>query len=113
VLLDAPCTALGIRPRLQQTLTLQELLEAAAYQRQLLAAAVRLLQPGGYLVYSTCSISPGEREGELIRGGRSNSCRGSWLPGRWQHTMPLLAAAVRLLQLGRYPCVFNMQHWPW
>jgi 16S rRNA C967 or C1407 C5-methylase (RsmB/RsmF family) len=74
VLLDAPCTALGIRPRLQQTLTLKELLETAAYQRQLLAAAVRLVQPGGYLVYSTCSISPGE-SGNFMWGGRSYSYR--------------------------------------
>jgi hypothetical protein len=59
VLLDAPCTALGLKPKLAQPLSLLELLEAAAYQRQLLAAAVRLVKPGGYLVYSTCSISPG------------------------------------------------------
>jgi hypothetical protein len=59
VLLDAPCTALGLRPKLQQPLTLTQLLEAAAYQRQLLAAAVHLVRPGGYLVFSTCSISPG------------------------------------------------------
>jgi 16S rRNA C967 or C1407 C5-methylase (RsmB/RsmF family) len=63
VLLDAPCTALGLRPKLQQPLTLKELLETAAYQRQLLAAAVRLVQPGGFLVYSTCSVSPGELSG--------------------------------------------------
>jgi len=66
VLLDAPCTALGVRPRLQQPLNLQQLLEAAAYQQKLLAAAVRLVAPGGYLVYSTCSISPGEAEANAI-----------------------------------------------
>lgn len=60
MLLDAPCTALGLRPKLQQSLSLPQLLEAAAYQRQLLAAAVRLVEPGGYLVYSTCSVGPGE-----------------------------------------------------
>jgi hypothetical protein len=66
VLLDAPCTALGLRPRLQQALTLPQLLEAAAYQRKLLAAAVQLVRKGGSLVYSTCSISPGVLS--LLRG---------------------------------------------
>ena len=59
ILLDAPCSALGLRPRLQQTADLPSLLRAAEYQRQMLDAAVALLQPGGSLVYSTCTINPG------------------------------------------------------
>ncbi|WIA32337.1 hypothetical protein OEZ86_003175 [Tetradesmus obliquus] len=53
VLLDAPCTALGLRPRLLQQQQLSLLLETAAYQ---------LVKPGGVLVYSTCTISPAENE---------------------------------------------------
>jgi hypothetical protein len=34
---------------------------ACALQRALLAAAVQLVKPGGVLVYSTCTISPGTR----------------------------------------------------
>lgn len=78
MLLDAPCTALGLRPKLQQPLSLPDLLDAAVYQRQLLAAAVQLVQPGGFLVYSTCSISPGEswrRQGGWKAGGKG----GCWL----------------------------------
>jgi len=43
-----------------QRRTLHALLETALYQRQLLATAVQLLKPGGFLVFSTCTINPGE-----------------------------------------------------
>lgn len=59
VLLDAPCTALGLRPRLRHAQTLKELTTTANYQRNLLDAAVELVKPGGTLVYSTCTINPG------------------------------------------------------
>ena len=59
ILLDAPCTALGIRPRLLLPHDLELLLQTAEYQRKLLDVAVQLLKPGGVLVYSTCSINPG------------------------------------------------------
>ena len=36
------------------------LLQTARYQRKLMRVAVELLKPGGTMVYSTCSISPGE-----------------------------------------------------
>lgn len=62
VLLDAPCTALGLRPRLSIPHTLQELRSTASYQRRLLDAAVRLVKPGGCIVFSTCTINPGENE---------------------------------------------------
>mmetsp|Transcript_26195 Transcript_26195/g.62302 ORF Transcript_26195/g.62302 Transcript_26195/m.62302 type:complete len:414 (-) Transcript_26195:294-1535(-) len=65
ILLDAPCSGLGLRPRLAQTATLRDLEGAAAYQRRLLEAAVALLRPGGFLVYSTCSIWPGENEANV------------------------------------------------
>jgi len=65
VLLDAPCSATGIRPRLAQPHTLASLRRAAQYQRQLLRQAVRLLAPGGALVFSTCSISRLEKEANV------------------------------------------------
>lgn len=34
-------------------------MQTAMYQRKLLQVAVQLLRPGGYLVYSTCTINPG------------------------------------------------------
>ncbi|KAJ9529865.1 hypothetical protein QJQ45_022265, partial [Haematococcus lacustris] len=62
VLLDAPCSALGLRPRLHQGATLQYLRQCGVYTRKLLDTAVLLLRPGGRLVFSTCTISPWENE---------------------------------------------------
>ena len=59
VLCDAPCTALGLRPRLVHRQTLRDLQQTAVYQRRLLSVAAALLRPGGHLVFSTCSINPG------------------------------------------------------
>ncbi|KAL3698749.1 hypothetical protein R1sor_012825 [Riccia sorocarpa] len=63
VLLDAPCSALGLRPRLfAGEETLESLRQHSCYQRKLFGQAVRLVRPGGVLVYSTCTINPGENE---------------------------------------------------
>ena len=62
ILCDAPCTALGLKPRLSQPVTAKELVATASYQRALLHTAVALLRPGGALVFSTCTISPLENE---------------------------------------------------
>jgi 16S rRNA C967 or C1407 C5-methylase (RsmB/RsmF family) len=59
ILLDAPCSALGLRPRLLVDWSLPALQKLAAYQRALLHSAVHCLKPGGHLVYCTCSINPG------------------------------------------------------
>lgn len=65
ILLDAPCTGLGLRPRLSQDQSLADLEGAAAYQRKLIDTAVELLRCGGQMVYSTCSINPSENEGNV------------------------------------------------
>ena len=58
VILDAPCSGLGQRPCLSSKLTLEEIVEYGLNQRTLFAAAMRVLRPGGVLVYSTCTINP-------------------------------------------------------
>ncbi|KAI8106699.1 hypothetical protein M9434_001353 [Picochlorum sp. BPE23] len=62
VLLDGPCTALGLRPRLLLQTTIEDLKKTASYQRILIHNAVKLVKQGGYLVYSTCTINPLENE---------------------------------------------------
>ncbi|XP_050135294.1 rRNA (cytosine-C(5))-methyltransferase NOP2C isoform X3 [Malus sylvestris] len=63
VLLDAPCSALGLRPRLfAGEETIESMRKHATYQRRMLDQAVQLVRPGGVLVYSTCTINPGENE---------------------------------------------------
>ena len=62
ILLDAPCSALGQRPQLTNNMKLKELLSFPKLQKKLFDVAVKLLKPGGHLVYSTCSITRGENE---------------------------------------------------
>ncbi|CAH9116236.1 unnamed protein product [Cuscuta europaea] len=63
VLLDAPCSALGLRPRLfTGEETIESLRKHAKYQKRMFDQAVQLVRPGGVLVYSTCTINPGENE---------------------------------------------------
>lgn len=62
VLLDGPCSALGLRPRLTQRFTLSELEGIQAMQETLMFTAAALLKPGGTMVYSTCTFNPLENE---------------------------------------------------
>lgn len=62
ILLDAPCSGLGNRPLLECQASEQDILSYPVLQKKLLEAAVKLLKPGGTLVYSTCSISHLENE---------------------------------------------------
>lgn len=65
ILLDAPCTALGIRPKLWETRTPKEIEATARYQRAFIWAAIKSLRKGGTLVYSTCTISYEENEANV------------------------------------------------
>ncbi|ONK69374.1 uncharacterized protein A4U43_C05F22190 [Asparagus officinalis] len=65
VLLDAPCSGLGVlskRADLRWNRKLEDLEQLKLLQDELLDAASRLVKPGGVLVYSTCSIDPEENE---------------------------------------------------
>lgn len=65
VLVDAPCSGLGTlrrNPDLKWRQTPQSVAELTAKQAAILAAAAKLLKPGGRLVYATCSLLPEENE---------------------------------------------------
>ncbi|EKX50189.1 hypothetical protein GUITHDRAFT_104001 [Guillardia theta CCMP2712] len=62
IILDPPCTALGLRPRLAVDIPPIEMERTPAYQRRMMHVAVGLLKTGGRLVYSTCTINPEENE---------------------------------------------------
>ena len=59
VLVDAPCSGFGTlrrNPDLKWRLAADAIAELVQKQRQILAAAARLIKPGGRLLYATCSI---------------------------------------------------------
>ena len=65
VLVDAPCTGLGTlrrNPDLKWRQTETGLAELNVKQTSILAAAARMVKPGGRLVYGTCSILREENE---------------------------------------------------
>ena len=65
VLVDAPCSGFGTlrrNPELKWRYGEAAVAELAAKQGRLLAAASRLVKPGGRLVYATCSLLADENE---------------------------------------------------
>jgi len=67
ILLDPPCSALGLRPKLQVEIkSADELQKHAEYQKQFVKCAVPLLKSGGIMTYSTCTINASENE-KIVR----------------------------------------------
>jgi 16S rRNA (cytosine967-C5)-methyltransferase len=63
VLVDAPCSGLGVlrrRPDARWRVTAADVDELAALQRQLLTAAAGVVRPGGRLVYAVCTLTAAE-----------------------------------------------------
>jgi 16S rRNA (cytosine967-C5)-methyltransferase len=63
VLLDAPCSGLGVlrrRPDARWRLREEDVDDLAQLQRAMLAAAARTLKPGGRLVFSVCTLTTPE-----------------------------------------------------
>ncbi|HML91557.1 16S rRNA (cytosine(967)-C(5))-methyltransferase RsmB [Methyloceanibacter sp.] len=68
ILLDAPCSATGTIRRHPDVAYLKsdaDIAELTGLQARLLDNAVRMLKPGGTLVYSTCSLEPEEGEAQI------------------------------------------------
>jgi 16S rRNA (cytosine967-C5)-methyltransferase len=69
VLVDAPCSGLGVlRRRLEARWQVRpdNIPNQAARQKRILEASARYLKPGGILVYATCTVEEQENE-EVIR----------------------------------------------
>ncbi|HUG62088.1 MAG TPA: RsmB/NOP family class I SAM-dependent RNA methyltransferase [Methylomirabilota bacterium] len=70
ILLDAPCTATGtLRRHPDGVLSKKpsDVASLAALQRKLLDQAIRMVKPGGLLVYSVCSLEPEEGPDQIRR----------------------------------------------
>lgn len=68
VLLDAPCSGLGVlrrRPDARWRRGPEQFAELTELQSELLLACAAAVKPGGVLVYSTCTIEPEENEEQI------------------------------------------------
>lgn len=104
ILVDAPCSGEGMfrkDPDAARVWNPAKPIECARMQREILTQAVRMLRPGGLLLYSTCTFSPEEDEqmaGWLLANhpelsleeipwyegfdrGRPKLCLPPWIPG--------------------------------
>ncbi|MGC8678756.1 MAG: PUA domain-containing protein [Fervidicoccaceae archaeon] len=65
-ILDPPCSGFGNRPRLSLSDIDDDVMKnLVSLQKQLLKEAVKITKPGGYISYSTCSITYEENEGQV------------------------------------------------
>ncbi|MHA1747194.1 MAG: hypothetical protein DRO88_09415 [Promethearchaeia archaeon] len=62
IFFDPPCSALGPRPKLYISKNKTELEDFARNQRRLLKLVDKLIHPGGYLMYNTCTFAIQENE---------------------------------------------------
>jgi 16S rRNA (cytosine967-C5)-methyltransferase len=65
ILCDVPCSGTGTlagNPEIRHRLKVEELVRQAERQTTILKGALKRLEPGGRLVYSTCSLEPEECE---------------------------------------------------
>jgi len=65
VMLDAPCSSLGViqrHPEIRWRITDESFASIQILQKQLLSAAVEVIRPGGYLLYSVCTFTDEETE---------------------------------------------------
>jgi 16S rRNA (cytosine967-C5)-methyltransferase len=68
LLLDAPCSGLGVLKRNPDTkwkLSLDAIENVKMTQQKILAEYSSMLKPGGLMVYATCSILPSENERQV------------------------------------------------
>lgn len=82
ILVDAPCTGLGTlrrRPEIRYRLRPGDPARMAIIQRHMLEEALRMVKPGGTLVYSVCTVTPEETTGVV---GGFDAAPPDGLPGR-------------------------------
>jgi len=69
VIIDVPCSGWGVfqkKPELRWQVR-QDIAELIKLQEKALETANHFVKPGGYLVYSTCTINPAENEEQIYR----------------------------------------------
>ena len=67
ILLDAPCSGSGTENIFDKNFSKELVERSVKFQEELLSKALKILKPGGKMVYSTCSILKQENEKVLER----------------------------------------------
>jgi len=66
VLVDPPCTGLGVMPKLTIETTKKDIENLSSYQKQFMTTAEAMVKEGGTIVYSVCTVT-GEECEEVAR----------------------------------------------
>ncbi|MGQ9513831.1 MAG: methyltransferase domain-containing protein [Thermoproteota archaeon] len=61
-IVDPPCTAIGLRPKLFHHLSYKDVKNLASLQLQILRETIECVRSGGRIVYTTCTLSKEENE---------------------------------------------------
>jgi 16S rRNA (cytosine967-C5)-methyltransferase len=105
ILLDAPCSALGVIRRHPDIKLLRrpgDIAPLALQQTQLLGQALSMLAPQGRLLYCTCSLLPEENDRVVEAALAANSAASELPPSVLQSMLPAQAR----------PCRYGMQLLP-
>ncbi len=97
VLLDAPCTSDGTimkNPELRWRIMESEVPKFAQLQYELLKAAVKLVRPGGLILYTTCSMLKEENE-EVIKRLLKKERRMELVPLKGPYSLGFLEGTMR------------------
>ena len=62
VIIDPPCSNLGVRPKVYDKKTQKDIIVYHNYQKQFLNSAYKILKKGGVVIYSTCTVTTWENE---------------------------------------------------
>lgn len=104
ILLDAPCSGLGVirrKPDLKWRKQPEDVASVAALQAELLQSVSRLLKPGGILVYSTCTTEHEENSSVIAEflGNNPGFTSATFTSPVWQRVQGTALAAGEGLQL--------------
>lgn len=75
ILVDAPCSGLGVlrrKPEIKMFITPEDIDALVSVQAQILDSCSRCLKVGGWLVYSTCTLNKKENEKQIEHFLRNN-----------------------------------------
>ena len=75
ILLDAPCSGSGTENSFKKNFTKELIEKSSKTQETLLRKALKILKPGGEIVYSTCSILKEENENILEKVLKNTNCK--------------------------------------